>query len=207
MVEIIVFVDPAKSSRSTSCEVGIVATGIDDRGVVHGLADASEKLSAAQWPARAHDLRERMEREFPGARMRMGVENNAGGEMPAELLRAEEKIRRLRSGKPGVSVVEIVEVTSRPRDSKVKRAGPIVALAKSDQVRMLPDLGVLEGQLSNLTDAAPGNDRADAFVHGARAVAGLGEAAEEKPDPRETFRGLAEAQRHQPPPAYRGDRV
>lgn len=208
LVEIVVFVDPAKSSRSTSCEVGIVAVGIDGRGVVYGLADSSAVLSASRWPAVAHDLREKMEATYRGAAVHMGVENNAGGEMPAELLRAEEKIRRLSRGGRAVSMVEIREVTSRPRDSKVKRAGPIVALAKSDQVRMLEGLGILEGQLSHLTDAAPGNDRADAFVHGARDLAGLGEQAETPPPaPAVTFAGLLDAQRAFRPPAFTGGRV
>jgi phage terminase large subunit-like protein len=209
LVSLVVFVDPAKSSRSKSCEVGIVGVGIDARGIVYGLADRSKQMRAGEWPAAAHDLLEELQDDYRGVPSRLGIENNAGGEMGAELLRAEERRRRLESGKPGVSVIEIREVTARRNDSKVRRAGPIVALAKSGQLRMVRGLGVLEGQLSGLTDDSPGNDRADALVHGARDLAGLGEASE--PDTsdaaRAAFAGLAEAQRRQPRPVFRGNRV
>lgn len=171
--EIAISIDPAKSTRSHACEVGLVATGIDRRGTVYGLADRSKQMDAGQWPAAAHDLLEEMAERYHGARIRFVVENNAGGAMPAELLRAEEKIRRLQRGGRAVSMIEIREVTSRKNDGKARRAGPIVALAKGGQVRMVRGLGVLEGQLSALADDAPGQDRADAFVHGARDLAGI----------------------------------
>lgn len=204
---IAISIDPAKSSRSTSCEVGLTAEGIDARAVVYGLADRSRRMSADEWPAAAWDLHDEMAARFPGVPIRFVVENNAGGEMPAALLRAEEKIRRARKGKPAVSVAEIREVTSRPRESKVKRASQIVALARGGQVRMLRGLGILEGQLSALTDAAPGNDRADAFVHGARDLAGLGEQDEPPPPGPGAFAGLRVAQRPFAAPAFRGNRV
>ncbi len=204
-----VSIDPARSSRSKSCEVGIVGEGIDARGIVYGLADRSKQMSAAEWPVAAHDLLEELQADHPGVPIHFVIENNAGGEMGAELLRAEERRRRLERGKPGVSIIEIREVTARRNDSKVRRAGPIVALAKSGQVRMLRGLGVLEGQLSGLTDDATRNDRADAFVHGARDLAGLGEQSE--PDTteatREAFAGLLAAQKTQPKPPFRGNRV
>jgi phage terminase large subunit-like protein len=199
-----IVIDPAKSSRTRSCEVGIVATGLDERDNVLGLADRSAVLSAEQWPSVAHDLFDELRAEFPQAEIAFIVENNAGGDAPAALLRAEEKIRRLRQGLPGVSVLDVREVTARRNDGKARRAGPIVAMTKGGQVKMARGLGVLEGQLSKLVDEGTGTDRADAFVWGARDLAGITE--QDKP-PAVSFDGLADLQAKLPPPAYQVPRT
>jgi phage terminase large subunit-like protein len=208
LVRIIVFIDPAKTSTpGRSCEVGIVAAGIDEHGIVYGLADRSRVASASEWPAIAHELLEEM-RDRYGCPVAFGIEVNAGGkELLESALRAEEKLRRAKRGLPPVSVAEIRSVTSRPNDSKTARARDVVAMAKGRQVLMVHGLGELEGQLSALSDTAPGNDRADAFVHAARDLAGLGDdkavkrAAAEQAT-REAFQGFEEAQGRMPTPSW-----
>ena len=207
LAEIVVSIDPAKSSRSKSCEVGIIGAGRDARDLVYGLADRSEVLSSDNWPRVAHDLLEELQAAHPRAAVRFSVENNAGGDSPAALLRAAEKVRRLQRGRPGVSVIEVREVTARRNDGKARRGSPVLTLARGGQVRMVKGLGVLEGQLAKLVDDGTGSDRADAFVWAARDLAGIGEAAEEKPDTAATFAGLAAAQAAMPRPAFTGRRV
>lgn len=204
----IVFVDPAKSQRSHACKVGIVGVGIDERSTVYGLADRSAQRppdGPDGWPAVTLDLAEELERRLglaPGS-VELGIECNTLGKAGPELLRAEQKNR----SKERVATRTIHEVTSRPRDPKTRRAAPIVALADGNQIRMLVGLGELESSLSALTDAGTKADAADAFVHGARVLAGLGEQGEAPIDVAATFAGLREAQRAFAPPAFRGSRV
>lgn len=178
LVEIAVSIDPAKSSRSKSCEVGIMGGGRDERDVIHVRADRSEVLSADDWPRVAHDLLEELQAEHPRAASRFIVENNAGGDSPAALLRAEEKIRRLRRGKPGVSMIEVREVTARRNDGKARRGSPVLSLARGGQVKHARGLGVVEQQLAHLVDEGTGTDRADAEVWLVRDLAGIGESDE-----------------------------
>ncbi len=106
-----------------------------------------------------------------------------------------------------MSVCEI-KLLKADRD-KCKRAESPARLGAQGQVRHAPGLAELEGQLRNLTPQSTDSDRADAQGHLVNDLAGLGEAAE--PDTREatlaSFAGFVEAQRAQPPPAFRGDRV
>jgi hypothetical protein len=221
LAKITVFADPNKSANRRSCEVGIVAVGLDARGNLYGLADASAVLAQDDaaiegqkrkgWPAVVHDLAEQLAGEFPNVPIRLGVEDNATGPNGAALLRAEGKLRgALRGGVP-VCRFEVFSLTARPNEPKTRRAAEIVKMAKNGQVYMLGGLGVLEGQLCNLTDHGSGNDRADAFVWGARDLAGLTDekegAREREVDQgqrqtRETFEGFADAQKKFPAPTW-----
>ncbi|HMI91864.1 MAG TPA: terminase family protein, partial [Polyangiales bacterium] len=103
-----VWIDPSSSSSTKSCEVGIVAGGLTNDGHVWLLEDASAVLGANEWPDRALDL---LERWLPHAASgHLGVETNRGGNQPVQLLCSAEKIRRLKAGKPGVSIYEIKRV-------------------------------------------------------------------------------------------------
>jgi hypothetical protein len=140
-------------------------------------------LSSDDWPSVAHQLLEELVAEWrgrllpgEGCSVRFVAENNAGGDAPAALLRAEEKIRRLRRKEPGIPTIEVREVTARRNEGKARRASQIVAMAKAGYVRMTRGLGILEGQLNKLVDEGTGTDRADAWVWGARDLAGLNDA-------------------------------
>src|SRR5262249_43644592 len=150
-------------------------------------------MSAREWPGAAHDLREELERDYPGVPIRFVVETNAGGEMAPELLRQEEKIRRLRAKKTGVSVIEVRGVAVKPSEPKARRAGPVAKLARDRQLFFLRGLATLRGQLLALADdAAKRVDRADAAVHGALDLAGLREdvEAQQRERKRDAYRGL-----------------
>lgn len=197
----IVFVDPAKSQRSHACKVGIVASGIDHRATVYGLADRSDQRTPdgpQGWPSATHELAEDVERRFglPKDSVELGIETNTLGEHGVEILRQEERLRRSARGEQPISIRKIHKVTSKPNDPKTRRAGPIVAMAEGGQLRMLPNMGNVERSLSNLKDGGTKSDEGDALVHGARILAGLGEG--DKPDPAEATRaafvGLVEAQ-------------
>lgn len=209
LVEIVVAIDPAKSSRSKSCEVGIVGVGRDAEDRIYGLADRSEVLSSDDWPNVAHELLEHLRAEHPRARARFVAENNAGGDAPAALLRFAEKLRRKNRGEPGVSVIEVVERTARRNDGKARRASEIVGVYKGGQGRMVRGLGILEGQLSKLVDEGTGTDRADAFVWGARDLAGLGEsdAPDRSAQTQHAARAALDANKRFRPPAIPGGLV
>jgi hypothetical protein len=119
-------------------------------------------------------------------------------------MRRELSGRRLARGEPGTVLVEVREVTSRPKDSKVARAQPVVVAAKQAQLRMVAGLGVLEAGLSRLRDDTDDNDGPDALVHACRSLAGW---AERKPgeapaDHAAAFEGLEVAQRVMPAPGW-----
>jgi phage terminase large subunit-like protein len=172
--EIGIGIDPATSSATHSCEVGIVAAARDVRDVVYGARDVSSVMNAGQWPVAAWDLYDELHALFPRAKIRFVVETNKGGQMPGELLRYEEKVRNARAGKPAISSVEIVEVHA--AKSKTARAGGLSPLVRAGQLRMVRGLHVLEGQLRELDDvSSTKSDRADAFVHAAHNIAHLDE--------------------------------
>lgn len=210
----IVFVDPAKSQRSHACKVGIVGVGIDERATVYGLADRSEQRTPdgpSGWPATTHALAEELEDRY-GLDVELGIETNTLGEAGVELLRAEERARRSARGEKPVSIRRVHKITSKPNDPKTRRAAPIVALAESGQVRLLVGLGGVERSLSSLVDEGKKSDEGDAFVAAARILAELNDAkgaehARRREAAREAGRGIGEANRSMPAPAFSGDLV
>lgn len=157
-----VWVDPALSTSTRSCEVGLVAAGITYDGHVWLLKDASGVMGANEWPDRALELLDGWRGAADEAHL--GVEINRGLNQPAEMLRMAEKIRRMRAGQPGVSFNEIREVFA--HRSKAQRATPLPRLYRAGQVHHLPGLGELERQLRQLEDNSRAPlDRADAAVY------------------------------------------
>jgi hypothetical protein len=209
---IIVFIDPAKSQRSHACKVGIVGVGIDARSTVYGLGNASAQRppdGPQGWPAAAHDLADELAARYgiDSADVELGIECNTLGAAGPELLRAEERNRSAQR----VAVRKIHAVTSKKGDPKTRRAAPVVALAEGNQVRMVVGLGEVESSLSGLKDEGTKADEADAFVYGARILAGLGDGkaadrAREQEQARaarlEAFAGFDEAQERMPAPAW-----
>jgi len=168
-----IWIDPAESTSTRACEVGMVAGGLTNDGHVYLLEDLSAKLGANEWPDRALDA---VERWAPrAASVHLGVEINRGGNQPAELLRSAEKIRRLQRGLPGFSILEIRTVFT--DKGKSARATPLPRLYAAGQVHHLPGLDELERQMRALDDTRAANrDRADAAVYVVLDLAGVLEA-------------------------------
>ena len=208
LVELAVAIDPSLSAHGRSCEVGIVGGGRDARSAVHVRRDVSAVLDAGVngWPAVAWDLAEELQLEHPGVPWHFVLEINVGRRVQ-ELLRGEERIRRLRAKKPEVSTCEIRLIKA--DKNKCKRAESPARLASQEQVFFAPGLNLVEAQLRALTPEGTKSDRADATVHLVNDQAGLSEAAEADTSEatRESFVGLVEAQRRQPRPAFGGQRV
>ncbi len=165
-------IDPADSGANKACEVGIVAAGlVAGRALAYLLEDASDNLDSDAWPVRAWDL---VERWAPRAkRWRFVIEVNRGTK-DSSLLRAQEVIRKLSRGLPGFSTCEIRTVTS--RDDKGARAAPLPTVYRAGQIRHLPGLSIVEGQLHRLSavgKSAGRLDRADAAVYALLDLLGL----------------------------------
>jgi hypothetical protein len=102
----------------------------------------------------------------------LGVEINRGGNQPGELLRTNEIIRRLNSGKPGVSIYEIRTVFA--QIGKSSRATPLPRLYQAGQVHHLEGMDEMERQLRDLDDNPNArHDRADAAVYLVLDLAGV----------------------------------
>lgn len=159
---IAVWVDPATSSAAHSCEVGIVVVALDARGHVYGVEDRSAIMSAADWPGVVIDC---VERWSPVAPTHAGIEINKGGQMGPALIEQADRLRKMEAGLPGVSTLDVR--TAVAKESKARRAAPLVRLARSGFLHLLPGLAALERQLRDLDDReGPKRDRADAFVWG-----------------------------------------
>lgn len=197
LVELAVAIDPARSANRESCEVGIVGGGKDAKSTIHVRHDRSAVLDGGKdgWPAAAWDLATELQEEHPGTPWHFVLESNTGTTGPSDLLRAEERARRLRRARvplPGggwaredgseVSVCEIRPV--RAGKNKCERAKLPAMLAQHGQVKLASKLNpteaghVAEGQLKNLTPEGKGTDRADAIVHLIRDLAGLSDERE-----------------------------
>lgn len=165
-------IDPADSGASKACEVGIVAAGlVAGRALAFLLEDASANLDSDAWPVRAWDLAERW---APRAkRWRFVIEVNRGTK-DSSLLRAQEVIRKLARGEAGFSTCEIRTVTS--RDDKGARAAPLPTVYRAGQIRHLPGLAIVEGQMHRLAAVGKSSgrlDRADAAVYALLDLLGL----------------------------------
>jgi phage terminase large subunit-like protein len=158
---LVVSIDPADSSSTRACEVGIIAGGLANTGHGYLLEDASGHLNSDQWPDAAWDLVERWADRC--SRWRFVVEINRGTK-DCSLLRARELIRRLQRGLPGVSVCEIRTVTSRV--NKAERAASLPLIYRAGQMHHARGLVEVERQLRALDNTGRGLlDRADAAVY------------------------------------------
>lgn len=212
LVRLGIGLDPNKGG---ACEFGIVGGGIDARSCVHIRHDRSAALDDGinGWPAVAWNLAVELQREHPGAPWHFVLETNVGKRL-AELLRGEERARRMRgdpvplpgggwaSGRAEVSVCECEFI--RAAKDKCDRAVSPARLAAQKQVRFAEDLRELEGQLRGLTPFGTKSDRADAAVHLINDLAGLGAQAVVETDHEAAFKGFAAAQERQPAPGWHG---
>lgn len=175
LVSVAVWVDPALSTATKACEVGIVAVGKTPDGHAVVLEDASAHLNAYEWPHAALDCLERWRRIAPAGWV--GVETNRSEIQPEALVTLTDSTRRqalMLKGLPPTSPVRVVTVhTSK---TKAERASMTVELYRTGWVQHVPGLHALEVQLRDLSDSraqGPGRDRADASVYGVLDVFGI----------------------------------
>ena len=147
LVRIVVAIDPAVTSNESSDETGIGAAGIDARGHVYVLEDASERTSPGQWARTACKLL----LKWDGDRI-VGEVNNGGDLIEANLrtISAEVPFRAVRATR-----------------GKMLRAEPVAAMHERGRIHFVGrNFADLELQL---TTYVPGEskrspDRLDWFV-------------------------------------------
>ena len=148
LTRIVVGVDPPAGADGTC---GIVACGLDDRGVGHVLADLSATgLGPEGWARKVAAAAEAWDAH------RIVAEANNGGKMVAAVLRGAE------AGLP----VTLVHAA----DSKAARAEPVMVAFENGRARLAGRFPALEDELAGLIYgggySGPGTspDRADAMV-------------------------------------------
>jgi phage terminase large subunit-like protein len=180
LVRVVVAIDPAIATGDDNDETGIVVMGIDERGHLYVLADASGKFTPEQWGATAVKLYDQWNADaFVG-------ERNRGGDLVAANVRAA-----VRFAKGQHAVVSIVEVHA--TRNKHVRAEPVAAMHEQGRLHFV---GVLPGVEQEITEWDPtlggvSPNRLDAMVWGAYELAKLGQ--EEEVDASAGFVGLTKA--------------
>ncbi len=178
LVRVVVAIDPAISTKADNDETGIVAMGIDARGHLYVLGDASGKHGPEAWGAAALKLFDQHKADcFVG-------ERNRGGDLVAANMRATIREKRGQH-----AVAKIVEVHA-TRNKEI-RAEPVSTLHEPGRLHFV---GVHEKIEAEITEWAPAlggvsPNRLDAMVWGAYELAKLGE--EGQIDHREGFKGIA----------------
>ena len=147
LARVVVAVDPAVSSRSSSDETGIVVAGSDSDGHVYVLEDASGRMSPDGWARRAIAMLDKH-----GADRIVGESNN-GGDLVEHTVRAAYEGRAI----PYKSV--------RASRGKYARAEPVSALYERGKAHHVGGLNALEDQMCTWTPGSDGSpDRMDALV-------------------------------------------
>ena len=147
LVRVVVAVDPAVSSRSSSDETGIVVAGSDSDGHFYILEDASGRMSPDGWARRAIAMLDKY-----GADRIVGESNN-GGDLVEHTVRAVYEDRAI----PYKSV--------RASRGKYARAEPVSALYERGKAHHVGGLNALEDQMCTWTPGSDGSpDRMDALV-------------------------------------------
>ncbi len=144
MVRVVVAIDPAVTSKSTSDEVGIVAAGIGIDGRYYVLADRSGRMSPDAWGNRAINLYSEINAD------RVVAEVNNGGDL------VETVLRTIDANIPYTAV--------RASRGKVTRAEPIAALYEQGKVSHIGDFTEMEDQLCEYVTGDKSPDRLDALV-------------------------------------------
>ena len=163
MARVVVGVDPAVTSKATSDETGIVVAGIDVEGYAWVLDDRSGRGTPVQWATRVWNS------VLDWGATEVVVEDNQGGEMVLEVMRAAWKTLRARATRlpPPVRRVHAVQ-------SKRARAESVAAFYEIGRVRHAADgtdrLATLEDQMVTWTGDGASPDRIDALVHALTAL-------------------------------------
>lgn len=147
LVRIVVGIDPAVTSNANSDETGIIVVGIDHRGHVYVVEDASGNMKTNVWAATAVRAyhQHRADRIVP--------EVNNGGDLVMDAIRFID---------PNVAIKAV-----RATKGKYTRAEPVAALYEQGRVHHVGILSKLEDQMTNFdpVHSVKSPDRLDALVH------------------------------------------
>lgn len=179
LARIIVAIDPAIATGDDNDETGIVAMGIDDRGHLYVLGDASGKYMPEAWGAAALKLYDQWRADaFVG-------ERNRGGDLVASNMRAAVKDKKGRT-----AVAKIIEVHA--TRGKQVRAEPVSTLHEQGRLHFVGVHPEIEQEITEWDPTLGGvsPNRLDAMVWGAYELAKLGD--EDEVDNHAGFVGLTE---------------
>lgn len=156
LIRIVVAIDPATTSKTTSDETGIVVCGIDDNEHGYCLDDISGRYSPQGWASKAVQAFHKRHGD------RIVGESNQGGEM------VEETIRQVDRNVP-VTLIHASE-------SKRARAEPVAALAEQGRLHHVGLFELLEDELCNWEPGSgPSPNHLDAYVWSFTELFELGE--------------------------------
>jgi phage terminase large subunit-like protein len=152
MRRVVVAIDPAVTSKSSSDESGIVVVGIGEDRHLYVLEDASGRFTPSQWAARALSAHDRWMADC------IVAEVNNGGDLVEQNIRNSQHMRA--DGKP----VRYKAVHA--SRGKATRAEPIVALYERGRVHHVGGLAQLEDQMVGWSPSQDrvSPDRVDALV-------------------------------------------
>lgn len=177
---VVVAIDPAIATGEDNDDTGIVVLGIDRRGDLYVLDDASGRFGPEEWGAKAVELYDRWKADaFVG-------ERNRGGDLVAANMRAAVRFAKGRQ-----ATAKIIEVHA-TRNKRV-RAEPVSAMHEQGRLHFVGVHPAIEQEITEWDPAATSEspNRLDALVWGAYELAKLGE--EEEPDRAAAFVGITEA--------------
>jgi phage terminase large subunit-like protein len=147
---IVVAVDPAVSSSSTSDETGIMVVAKDSAGEGYVLEDASDRMSPDEWAKIVVQLYHKYQAD------RVIAEVNQGGDLVEHMLRLHDRTISYRA----------VHASR----GKVVRAEPIAALYEQERIHHIGGFSQLEDQMCSFTSkqerGSRSPDRVDALVWG-----------------------------------------
>ena len=169
--DVIVSIDPAAKSKATSDETGIIVAALDTEGSGWVLDDRTLRGTPMEWGIAAWHA------AFEWGATRLVVEDNQGGEMVEEVLRAAypRAVEQWRREHPGWRQTLPPRVTRvHAAKSKRVRAESVAALYEKGRVRHAADgtgrLAKLEDQMLTWTGQGESPDRIDSLVHGLTAL-------------------------------------
>lgn len=150
--EVVIAVDPAMSSATSSDETGILVMATDDHGSVFVLEDASGILSPNDWAVKVLRLHQKYDADAVVA------EVNQGGDLVEHVIRTAEK-------EMGMGRVNYRKL--RASKGKFSRAEPVGALEEQGRIHHVGDMPKLEDQLVTFQPGQSSSpDRLDAYVWG-----------------------------------------
>lgn len=151
LVRIVVAVDPAVTSVDNSDETGIIVAGIDARGHVYIIHDASGKYRPVEWAREVLALYSRFNADA------VVGETNQGGDLIEANLEAYAEDQFFRF------------IGVHAKRGKYLRAEPVAAYYEKGKVHHVGRLDKLESQMCEFTGSLNNGspDRLDAAVHGA----------------------------------------
>lgn len=165
--EIVIAIDPAVTSKSTSDDTGIVAIAaapVDDRTHYYPIRDMTfSSTSPGIWIRAVLQYAAELRSEYHGCRIKIVIEDNQGGETwDLQFALVSENDR--------MWCPLITRVTARA--SKIERADAAAILYEQGRVHHVGPLTELEQQMTRWVPGMDSPDRMDALVHGLLELSG-----------------------------------